>query len=196
MGGKAHGGARVSRGIAEEIQNRIYGQLADAVVQLDVAGSMRRGKEDVGDLDLVIVPKMPKHPEIVIEAMKIWFKHDEITGRSYLKACSTGKWQPTLIDLFLVQQFGLQKNGKPGRSGLVDGVQVDIYLTTVHAHGAMLAYATGSMEFNIQCRAAAMRRGWSLNQYGIVIDGKTVEYSTEESLFAALGVKWKEPWER
>jgi DNA polymerase (family X) len=56
MGGKAHGGKRISRNEAENIFSKIYSNLADTqIASLTLCGSYRRGKPTCGDLDIVAI---------------------------------------------------------------------------------------------------------------------------------------------
>ena len=56
MGGKKHGGRRVTRAEAEALFDEITELIAAPGICLALAGSYRRGKADSGDLDIVIIP--------------------------------------------------------------------------------------------------------------------------------------------
>ena len=55
MGGKAHGGERISRDYAVEIYNELLSQMPP-VESVTLCGSARRLKPTCGDLDIVVVP--------------------------------------------------------------------------------------------------------------------------------------------
>lgn len=79
------------------------------------------------------------------------------------------------IDQTLIQMFGLQKSGKrPAKSGLMSGVQVDLFITDEDGYAGMWLFAQGPAEKNIAQRMTAKSKGWMLNEKGLV-DRKTGE---------------------
>jgi DNA polymerase (family 10) len=98
----------------------------------------------------------------------------------------------------LRELFGDYKNGNPKRSGLVEGVQVEILIASPEAWGAALCMATGSGKWNVVQRHHAKELGYKLNQYGLFYRD-TNEYicgATEEEIYEVLGMTWREPGER
>lgn len=80
----------------------------------------------------------------------------------------------------------------------IKGHQVDIYRTDPDSFGAMMLYLTGPLEFNLMTRSRAKKRGMVLNQKGL-FDRETKELiasKTEQDMFDALGLPYKEPAER
>ena len=71
------------------------------------------------------------------------------------------------------------------------GLAFDLFLAAPAERPTALFHLTGPRAFNIRTRAAAKRRGWRLNQYGLW-DARTgarvAEFATERDVFAALGV--------
>ena len=100
------------------------------------------------------------------------------------------------LDETLIKLCGVQKNGKPARKFLLDGVQVDIYPATIEDFGAQMLMWTGSKLFNIRCRKAAQERGFLMNQYGVWKNDQRLFGATEESVLTGLGMKWIPPEER
>jgi DNA polymerase (family 10) len=63
--------------------------------------------------------------------------------------------------------------------------------------GAMMLHATGSRDFNIECRCRAKAHGMKLNQHGLWRDtGELVASDTEEHILRSLGLDWIEPERR
>jgi len=62
--------------------------------------------------------------------------------------------------------------------------------------GAALLYFTGSKNFNIRMRNAAIAKGWKLNEYGLWDGDKLIAGKTEEEIFEALGWEFVEPTAR
>ncbi|WP_321470847.1 DNA polymerase/3'-5' exonuclease PolX [uncultured Paludibaculum sp.] len=129
------------------------------------AGSLRRGRETVGDLDLLVtgenaeaaLAKFVKHPRV----------HD-ILGQGTTKASA---------------RFGLE------------GLQVDVRAVPAESYGAAMQYFTGSKEHNVALRQRAQKMGLTLNEYGLfkVSDETRVAGATEEEIYEALGLAWIPP---
>jgi len=82
---------------------------------------------------------------------------------------------------------------------LFNGVQVDIYYATEGTWATLLLIRTGSMESNIRLASLAKKKGYRLaaNGDGLFDDkGRRVAGDSERSIFEALGLPYKEPWER
>lgn len=78
---------------------------------------------------------------------------------------------------------------------LHNGRQVDLRVQKPELYGAMLQYFTGSKNHNIALRAFALKKGMSLNEYGIkhVRSGHVDSYSSEEAFYKAVGLPYIPP---
>lgn len=160
MGGKLTNGQKVpyNYGIAlgEGYLEEFLGPYVSRGV---VAGSVRRERPRVGDVDVVVIP--------------------------------TDAYKTTAF--LLTEGFS---GGEKKMTGIIDGIQMEIYLATEEDFGAQLLMWTGSDKFNIRMRGAAKAKGWTLNQYGL-FDGETCLASkTEEEIFSALEMEFVLPAER
>jgi DNA polymerase (family 10) len=141
------------------------------VKRADYAGSLRRGKETIGDIDLLVGAE---------EGVA-----DEISG--------------AFVQLRLVTEVlarGPTKSSvRMDLSGEGDGpiVQADLRIVGVESYGAALLYFTGSKEFNVALRQRAIDRGWRLNEYGLFDGKRMVAGGTEEEVFKKLGLPWLPP---
>jgi DNA polymerase (family 10) len=135
------------------------------IEKIAAAGSLRRGKETIGDLDLLVTgPGAP-------EALERFVQHPKahsILGKGANKASI---------------QFGL------------DGLQVDLRALPHESYGAAMQYFTGSKEHNILLRSRALKLGLTLNEYGLfkLETNERVGGETEEEIYAALGLPWIPP---
>jgi len=135
------------------------------IEKIAAAGSLRRGKDTIGDLDLLVTgPGAP-------EALERFVQHPKahsILGKGPNKASI---------------QYGL------------DGLQVDLRALPHESYGAAMQYFTGSKEHNILVRSRALKLGFTLNEYGLVrLDNEQrVAGETEEEVYAALGLPWIPP---
>lgn len=135
------------------------------VEQITPAGSLRRGKETVGDLDLLVtgpgagavLSAFEKHPRV-----------HEVLARGENKASA---------------RFGLE------------GLQVDVRALPKESFGAALQYFTGSKEHNIQLRSRCLKMGLTLNEYGLfkLETNERVAGETEEEIYKVLGLAWIPP---
>ena len=148
---------------AEELTS--YLRETPGVVEATPAGSLRRGKETVGDLDLLVtgpgaaaaLDRFVAHPRV-----------HEILGHGSNKASA---------------RFGLE------------GIQVDVRALPEENQGAAMQYFTGSKEHNVALRQRAQRLGLTLNEYGLsrLATGEVIASRTEREIYAALGLSWISP---
>ena len=142
-----------------------YLKAIPGVGNVTAAGSLRRAKETIGDLDLLAtgpgaadaIEKFVTHPKV-----------HEVLGKGPTKASV---------------KFGLE------------GLQVDLRALAPDSFGAALQYFTGSKEHNVALRSRAQKMGLTLNEYGLakVEGGERVASATEEEIYAALGLDWIAP---
>ena len=140
------------------------------VEKITPAGSLRRGRETVGDLDLLV------------------------TG----KCCEDEKQRNDVIERIL--NFPgittvLAKGENKVSFKLRNGMQVDVRILPPESFGAALQYFTGSKSHNVNLRQRALKKGYSLNEYGLfTIKGeKNVASRTEEEIYEKLGLEWIPP---
>jgi DNA polymerase (family 10) len=133
--------------------------------RVTAAGSYRRGRETIGDLDLLA------------------------TGEGAREALDALAAHPSVIEV-----LGKGENKASVKYG-GEGLQVDLRALPEESFGAALQYFTGSKEHNVALRARAQRMGLTLNEYGLarVEDGARVAGATEEEIYEALGLAWIPP---
>jgi DNA polymerase (family 10) len=131
------------------------------VTRAEHAGSLRRGRETVGDLDLLCVAKDGAH---VVK------QFTELPGVRQIMAAGKTKGSA------LVEHAAGQT------------IQVDLRVVPRESFGAAWQYFTGSKEHNVRLRELAVRRGWSLNEYGLTKGDKVIASREEEDIYAALGL--------
>lgn len=151
---------------AEELRARLL--VVGGVVDVAWAGSLRRLRETVGDVDLLVSSDDPA-------AVAVALRDDD-----------------QLVERVLAS--GAAKTSVLVRGGQgVMGLQVDVRVVEPAAWGAALVYFTGSKAHNVRLRERALRRGLSLSEYGLHRDGERVAGATEEDVYEALGLEWIPP---
>jgi DNA polymerase (family X) len=135
------------------------------------AGSARRMRETVGDIDLLAA----------VDCEQI---SAEVSGP--LMAAFTAL--PSVAEVIA---SGDTKTSVRTRRGL----QVDLRVVPDASWGAALQYFTGSQAHNVRTREIAVRRGLRLSEYGLfrVATGELIASRTEEEVYQALGMSWVPP---
>lgn len=141
----------------------------NTIERIEVAGSLRRWKETIGDVDILCVST---EPAAVMQAFQSLPQVHDVTH--------AGETKSSVI--------------------LANGLQVDLRVVEADCWGAALQYFTGSKEHNVPVRDLALRRGWSLNEYGFTAtgagseaEGKECFFAEEAELYAFLGLAWVPP---
>ncbi len=156
---------------AEQSAEKLIAYLREfpGLTHIVPAGSLRRGRETVGDLDILVTG--PGCAEDTVAAAVEY----------------TAAWP--LLGTLLAK--GANKVSFRMRSGL----QVDVRLLPEGSFGAALQYFTGSKTHNVSIRQRALRKGYTLSEYALarVEDGSFVAGANEEEIYAALGLAWIPP---
>src|SRR5271154_5583909 len=136
---------------------------------IEPAGSLRRGRETVGDLDLLVTGPC-------CEA--------DVAGAAVEYTAA----YPPIAEL-------LAKGANKVSFRLSSGLQVDVRLLPEASYGAALQYFTGSKMHNVSLRQRALKRGYTLSEYALarLDDGGVVAAASEEEIYQALGLDWIPP---
>ncbi|MEM1353698.1 MAG: DNA polymerase/3'-5' exonuclease PolX [Planctomycetota bacterium] len=165
-------GGRVNLGYAMPLAMGVIDQLRGiaGVEQIDYAGSLRRGKETIGDIDILVAA----HPNAAAGVM------DAFVGLPMVaEVLSHGE---TKSSIRATDEF--------------HRIQVDLRVIEPKHWGAALMYFTGSKEHNVKLRERALSMGYTLNEYALANkDDKTqhVETQTEEAIYRRLKLGWIPP---
>ena len=157
----------VARQHAERISELI--RLFPGIETITPAGSLRRGRETVGDLDLLVTGPACE-PDVVAAAVE----HVATLP---------------LIDKLLAR--GQNKVSFTLRNNL----QVDVRLLPRASYGAALQYFTGSKMHNVALRQRAIKRGLTLSEYALLRleDNVVVAAATEQEIYNALDLDYIPP---
>ena len=149
---------------------------APGVERIEVAGSYRRRKDTIGDVDLLVQAELPA-PAVM--------EHFTAFG-SVEKVVAAGDTRGSVV--------------------LRSGLEVDLRVIPARSFGAALHYFTGSKEHNVAVRQIAQRQGLRVNEWGVFRmpegvdpadvgkeDGERVAGETESSVFEVLGMGWVPP---
>ena len=158
-------GGRYLLDAAEQVAEKLSAHLLQipGVEKVTPAGSLRRGRDTVGDLDILV------------------------TG----PACCTPETLETL-KAHLIRFPGLMEIIAQGENKVSfrqrSGMQVDVRLLSPDSFGAAMQYFTGSKAHNVALRQRALKMGYTLSEYSLAtLEGeKPVAGKTEEEIYAKL----------
>ncbi|MHB1049786.1 MAG: DNA polymerase/3'-5' exonuclease PolX [Bacteroidota bacterium] len=161
--------------VAEKAATSIFEAIKShkGIIRAEIAGSLRRKKETIGDIDIVVSAKKNDVKNI----MKSFTTHssvERITGEGETKSS-------VVLDI---------------------GINCDLRVVDDSEFPFTLNYFTGSKDHNVRIRSLARDNGWSLNEYGFsVIDSgekrgrakKIVRCRDEQDIYKAIGLQYIEP---
>jgi DNA polymerase (family X) len=152
-----------AEGVAAELSEML--RQVPGVDAVTSAGSLRRGRETVGDLDLLVTGPSATN---ALDKFVAYPRVEEVLARGENKA-----------------------SAKVGHEGL----QVDVRTLPPDTFGAAMQYFTGSKDHNVAIRIRAVKLGLKLSEYGLfrVADDVRVAGETEEGIYQALGLPWIPP---
>jgi DNA polymerase (family X) len=160
---------RVLLNVALNTATEIVGALRDSTAlrgstgRVEYAGSLRRWRETIGDVDILATAGDDAHAERIMTAFRAMSDEIVVSG-------------PTKTSI---------------RAG--NGLQVDLRVVRPECYGAALQYFTGSQAHNVAVRQVAIRAGLKLSEYGLFRGDELIASATEDDVYAALGMDWVPP---
>jgi DNA polymerase (family 10) len=147
--------------VAQKIKEDLSGN--DLVFKVEIAGSIRRRKETVGDIDILVTTKNPGEVSDYFTSMDLV---DDVVVSG-----------PTKSTVRLKES----------------GIDVDLRVFDDKSFGSAMMYFTGSKETNIELRKIAIAKGLKLSEYGVFKGDELLAGRTEEEVFKSLGMEYIEP---
>ncbi|MFG0246174.1 MAG: DNA polymerase/3'-5' exonuclease PolX [Phycisphaerales bacterium JB052] len=182
-------GGRLHIGIAQGVADRFVEMMGQVkgVKRCTFAGSLRRGKETIGDIDILIATS---DPDAAREAFT--------TAEGVMKVLANGEKKASIR---------VAIHDESSRWGAEDNtaVQIDLRIVDESCWGSALMYFTGSKEHNVRLRERAIKQGMTLNEYGLFKDDgsdktppqqrgeKPVACKSEEDIYTKLGLPFIPP---
>lgn len=189
---------RIPRSELTKIETKLKKYVAkiDEDLIITVCGSYRRGLLTSGDIDVLIT-----HPDL-----KTQEDIDE-NGKEYLiniinKLTKRGLLIDHLTTLGTTKYMGVCRLTKKSK-----GRRIDIRFVARNDYAPALLYFTGSKNFNQKMRAEALKKGYTINEYGIYRlqrkngnyihkKGDKITVKTERDIFKLVGMEYLKPHER
>jgi len=152
---------------ATTIAEKVKEILSPSCEEIEIAGSVRRRKPTVNDIDIVLIEKPSAW--LILSSLIATIGRIELNGDKIKRL-----W------------YGDKQSG----------IAIDIYIATPATWATLLLIRTGSKENNIKLASIAKRKGWHLKANGDGLfneKGERIAGDTEESIYEALGVPYQEP---
>ncbi|GJM24476.1 MAG: DNA polymerase/3'-5' exonuclease PolX [Phycisphaerae bacterium] len=150
--------------VAEALAN--YLREFGTIEQLEIAGSLRRGCETIGDIDLLCA-----HDDG--EALIKHFVGHPSVKRVLASGATKGSITIPVRD--------------------EREIQVDLRVVPADSFGAALQYFTGSLDHNVHLRGLAQKQGLKLNEWGLFSGEESVAGAEESSIYEKLGIVYVPP---
>lgn len=165
---------------ARKVANELFVLLSPHCERLTIAGSLRREKPEVKDIELVAQPRQSVQTGKEVNELLVWT--DELVASKVIeKDPEHDRW------------------GKKYRRFLFGGMKVDLFMVTPPAQwGVIELLRTGSWEFNVRMFGLLRKAGYRV-QDGHVIDMATeqvIDTYTEHDVFRLAGIEWVHPRDR
>lgn len=171
---------RISLANGEAIAAKIIATLAPMCERIEVAGSIRRRRQSVGDVDIVLLPKADQLPGIVARLDR----NTEVKSNgetNSVRILDVPKIGPVQIDVFVAH------GGKPG-----------LFDSECSNFGTLFLCRTGSTRHNIRIVQRAKDLGLKWDPYRGILNaqGKVIAGAEEADIYRVLDLPFQEPQNR
>lgn len=175
-----------ARPVAQELVNL----LTPVCERIEIAGSMRRGKTRISDIELLYVPKFEPRLVDMFESAPFNLADEKLEH-----LLTTGILEKRKRSDGFFAWGEKNKFATHARSH----IPVDLFSTTAENWWVSLVVRTGSKETNLKLTTAAQARGRSLIAYGAGVkqrDRTITPAHSEREVFELCGVPYLEPHQR
>jgi DNA polymerase/3'-5' exonuclease PolX len=188
-------GVRYPREFAQSVADSLCAELDGAVSRCVVAGSLRRMKPDVGDVEIVVCPRV------------VQFASEDLFGGKTFAAVNLFEARcERLLERGVLSKRANVKGafvwGEKNKLALhvATGVPVDLFAIPEECFWNYLVCRTGGKESNMRIATAAIRKGWKWNPYGPgfteMETGAVHAVRSEAEVFQFVGLPYRKPEDR
>lgn len=183
---------RYPRSAAEKVAAQIVQAMEPNCLRIIVAGSLRRRKPDVGDIEILYIPSIVQAPGgDLFDGQVLNLADDTITemeraGMLHRRLNVNGSEMFGPLNKLMVHTS--------------TGIPVDLFAATEQNWWNYLVCRTGGADSNTRIAARAKSMGYRWNPYGAgftrLADDQQFSMTSERQIFEHLGLAYEEPWER
>lgn len=187
--------AKYTRCVAMAVAEDIIGRLIEplTVERIEIAGSIRRQKPLVGDIELLYIPKVERRK---LEGDMFAQGDCDLAAEAILKMIRDGMLAKRR-NVNGTEMFGPRNKLCVH---VASGIPVDLFATSAEAWSNYLVCRTGPADLNTLIAAMAKARGWRWNPYGPGFsaqgDDRSFRVESEQDVFAFVGLPYREPGDR
>lgn len=172
---------------ASKVADFLCGVLATLCAGIQIAGSIRRRKPEVGDIEILYIPQFENRPVDWLSSAPVSLADEQIDA-----------WLKDGVLFKRPNKAGITSWGVQNKLAVhtASGIPVDFFSTTKSKWWASLVIRTGSKETNLKLATGAQKMGRTLNAYGSGVtlrDGQVLPAASEEAVFKLCGVPYLEP---
>lgn len=176
---------------AMDVALEVLSALERHCERIQIAGSLRRKKPEVGDVEIVYVPLWKSAPD-----PNALFGNVEINRVD--DAIETLERRSILVRRLNVN--GRESYGEKNKlmRHVASGIPIDLFATTMDSWFNYLVCRTGPSDMNVRICNAAIARGWKWNPYGSGFSRGSERFAvkSEEDVFRFVGLPYLQPEER
>jgi DNA polymerase (family 10) len=185
---------------ARQVADELVAALAPSCERIEIAGSLRRMKPWVGDIEILYIPR-----------------RDEAKLPGEMFAQAEQNLADLAIDTLLLSGVLVKRTNAKGAEMFGEknkfvrhadsGIPVDLFAVTWEYWFNYLVCRTGGTQTNLAICNAAIKRGWKWNPYGAGFSRRSISpehgrveeivaMTSERNVFEFVGLPWREPEER
>lgn len=181
------------RADALRVAEELCDQLKDVCERLIVAGSLRRGAQEVGDVEILFIPIWVPSPTV------------DFFSPPKFESLAENRISKLVADNILAHRQSVSNHdagwGPKNKLAVhvTSGMPVDLFETTIENWWVSLVIRTGPKDFNLKLTTGAQRQGKTLNAYGSGVTdrhGIVTAATSEQHVCQLCGVPYAEPRER
>jgi DNA polymerase/3'-5' exonuclease PolX len=187
-------GARIPLPKAQALASDLVTLLRRGCVRVEVAGSIRRERSTIGDIEIVAIPEI-----VDVDAPNLWGDAKETVNR-------LEQWIADKRDELPLRQVEIHRaddtvevgyrNGASYKALSYRGFPVDLFITDAERWGVIFALRTGPGDWNTKLVTDCKRYFRRVEDGHVLHLGRVVPTPEEHDFFRAIGQPWVEPRDR
>lgn len=182
---------RYSAAEAWEIARPLAFALEQVCERVEIAGSLRRKKPQVGDIEILFIPRLADDKNDMFRPTFVSLAEGLING-----------WLQDNLLAMRPSKTGVFTWGPKNKLGVhvASGIPIDLFATTQENWFNSLVCRTGGKENNLLLTKTALSKGFSFEAYGSGFSnlrgGPRHDSTSERDVFDFIGLPYKEPQDR
>lgn len=178
--------------VAERLANKIVAEISPFCERCEVAGSIRRHKPEVKDIEVVAIPRWEERPDpgdlFQTAMLRVNLLCENLSQRQHVQWIKPGT--------SVIEPWPLKPEGKYWRGLLSNGIKLDLFIALPENYGLIKLIRTGSDKFNVGVFAHAGRVEIGVANGFLWHGSQPIPTPEEDDVFRVLGLEYVEPKDR